>query len=225
MDAVKVRGRRAESAEATRAAVIAAAHAAFVEHGYGAATIDDIARRAGVSRPTVFAVGGKAKLLSIARDVAMAGDLADVVVRDRASFQAVLAEVDPVTTLVAFARHVTAVAARYAALDEVLRQGAGTDPDLQALWDESEVQRRRAARLVVDDVRRKGELSLPAERAADVLWLLMAPDHHRRLTVGRSWSSASYARWLGDAMVALLLAPTRDARSGAAPQHEGEDRT
>jgi hypothetical protein len=51
----------------TREAVIAAAHAVFVEQGYASATIEQIAHRAGVSRPTVFGVGTKAQLLALAR--------------------------------------------------------------------------------------------------------------------------------------------------------------
>ena len=55
--------------QATRRAVVAAAHDLFVEVGYAAATVEAIAERAGVSRKTVFtAVGGKAVLLDRALD-------------------------------------------------------------------------------------------------------------------------------------------------------------
>ena len=66
---------RTEQAQASRAAVLAAARELFVEQGYGGTTIDQVAARAGVSKPTVFtAVGNKATLLKVVRDVAMAGD-------------------------------------------------------------------------------------------------------------------------------------------------------
>src|ERR1700712_4351948 len=87
--------RREEAALATRRAVIDAAQALFLEHGFAGTTIDQIAVQAGVSRPTVFAVGGKAVLLKLARDVAMAGDDEDRDVASRARFQRLLAEPDP----------------------------------------------------------------------------------------------------------------------------------
>jgi AcrR family transcriptional regulator len=64
--------------------VLAAAHELFVEQGYGATTVDQIAARAGVSKPTVFtAVGGKQTVLSAVRDVALAGDDEQIAVSDR----------------------------------------------------------------------------------------------------------------------------------------------
>ena len=67
--------RRQEQARQTRAAVLAAARERFLEWGYSATTIEEIAAAAGVSKPTVFtAVGNsKAQLLKVVRDVAMAG--------------------------------------------------------------------------------------------------------------------------------------------------------
>ena len=44
-----------------------AAAEVFVEEGYAGATIEQVAARAGVSRPTVFAVGSKAQLFALAR--------------------------------------------------------------------------------------------------------------------------------------------------------------
>ena len=58
-----------------RAAILATGRGPFLERGYTATTIDEIAAAAGVSKLTVFtAVGNKAQLLKAARDVAMAGD-------------------------------------------------------------------------------------------------------------------------------------------------------
>src|SRR3954464_13620913 len=66
---------RTQQAEATRRAVLDAARELFIAQGYGATTLDQIAARAGVSKPTVFiAVGNKQTVLSAVRDVAMAGD-------------------------------------------------------------------------------------------------------------------------------------------------------
>jgi AcrR family transcriptional regulator len=49
-----VKSRRASYAALTRAAVLEAARDAFVEHGFAATSIDDIARAAGVSKGAVY---------------------------------------------------------------------------------------------------------------------------------------------------------------------------
>ncbi|MDX6202067.1 MAG: hypothetical protein QOF82_692 [Frankiales bacterium] len=198
--------RREEAARATRLAVVDAAHRLFLEQGYGATTIDQIAVRAGVSRPTVFAVGSKASLLKLARDVAMAGDDEDLDVASRSRFQRLLAEPDPVVTLQIFAEHCADLLGRYAALDEVVRQAAGSDDEIRDLWQTSETQRLRAARLVVANLAGKAELRLPQDRAADVLWLLMASDTYRRLVQGRRWSRARWIAWYAETLHSQLLA-------------------
>src|SRR5690349_12379851 len=75
---------RAASASATRVAIIDAAAQLFVERGYGAVSIDDVAASADVARATVFnAVGGKAVLLRAAYDVAIVGDDEPIPLPDR----------------------------------------------------------------------------------------------------------------------------------------------
>jgi AcrR family transcriptional regulator len=65
---------RLQQAAASRAAVLRAARELFLDQGYGATTIGQIAARAGASKPTVStAVGNKQRLLKTVRDVAMAG--------------------------------------------------------------------------------------------------------------------------------------------------------
>jgi AcrR family transcriptional regulator len=214
VDGVKGSGRRPYSstlragmAQQTRAAVVAAALAEFLEHGWAGATIDRIAARAGVSRPTVFAVGPKATLLKLARDRAIAGNDDPRSVRERPDFGAIAAAPDGEAALRAFAAISAGIVRRFAALDEVLRQGAALDPEVAALRDVSEAERLTGARGIVRTIAAKGPLrdGLTEAAAADVLWLLMAPDQYRRLTRERGWSDTRFARWYADAMVRLLL--------------------
>jgi AcrR family transcriptional regulator len=198
---------RAGMAEQTRAAVVQAALAEFLEQGWAGATIDRIAARAGVSRPTVFAVGPKATLLKLARDRAIAGDDSQRSVAERPDFGAIAAAPDGEGALRAFAAISAGIARRFADLDEVLRQGAALDPEVSALREVSEAERLTGARGVVRTVAAKGPLrpGLSEAAAADVLWLLMAPDQYRRLTRDRGWSHDRFARWYADTMVGLLL--------------------
>jgi AcrR family transcriptional regulator len=199
--------RRQASARETRRAVLGGAAELFVERGFTATTIDEVAARAGVSRPTVFAVGSKAELLRLARDVTMAGDDEQLAVSQRESAQRVLSEPDPRSCVELLALHVTGVQERYGPLDEVLRQAAGVDAELADLWRASEAQRRQGAMLFVDALASKTGLRHQREDAIDVLWLLMAPDQHQRLVRGRGWSRRRYLRWLTETITDLLLTP------------------
>lgn len=206
MDKVK-HSRREESARTTRRAVLDAATELFTSRGWRATTIDEIAARAGVSRPTVFAVGSKAQLLKQARDVAMAGDDGDLPVSQRQSAQRVLAEQDPRRCLATMAEHFTSVQERYGPLESVLRQAAGADEELAELWRTSEQQRRVGAALFVDSLASKASLAGSRERMVDVTWLLMASDTHARLVRDRGWARRTYVSWLAATLEALLLAP------------------
>ena len=195
--------RREASARETRRAVVAAATELFVELGWAGTTVDQVAARAGVSRPTVFAVGSKAALLSLARDVAMAGDDKPVAVSERNSAQRVLAEGDPHRCCRLLAAHVAGVQERYGPLDEVLHRAAGAAPELAERWRASEGQRRRGAELFVGHLRTRAPVR---EEAVDVLWLLMAPDLRTRLVRDAGWSDDAYVDWLAATVERLLLA-------------------
>jgi AcrR family transcriptional regulator len=197
---------RDEAARQTRRAVLAAAGQLFVAQGYEATTIDQIADRAGVSRPTVFAVGSKAQLLKLARDIAIAGDDELGAVADRPAFADIAAATTAQDVLRAYARVSAHIGRRFGALNEVLRERA-RDPELAELWQVSENERLAGARMVIKAARAKGPLKpgLTPERAAEVLWLLTDVSVQRRLVVERGWSVARFERWYADAMIDLLL--------------------
>jgi hypothetical protein len=94
----------------------------------------------------------------------------------------------------------------------VLREAADSDPDLRALWNASEDQRLVGARAFVDILASKAPLSVSHERAVDILWLLMAGDHHQRLMVGRDWSEDTYQQWLTDTVTSQLFTKETETR-------------
>jgi AcrR family transcriptional regulator len=198
---------REETAARTKERVVEAALEEFLAVGYASATIDRIAARANVSRPTVFAVGSKAVLLKLARDRAIAGDFRDESMTGRPSFRDLAAAPDAEEVLRRFAKISADIFGRYAGLDDVLRQGAAVDKDVAQLYIAAEQERLAGAENVVRIVASKGDLrdGLTAKRAAEVLWLLMAPEHHRRLVVDREWSADEFEHWYAESMVRLLL--------------------
>ncbi|GAC1331220.1 MAG: TetR family transcriptional regulator [Mycobacteriales bacterium] len=198
---------RAEAADRTREAVVEAALALFLAQGYAATTIDQIAVRAGVSRPTVFAVASKAGLLKLARDRAIAGDADPRAITARPSYAEVVAAADPDTTLRRYAHMSTGILRGFAVLNDVVRQAAGIDPELAELWQVSEAERLLGSRRVIDVVVAKGSLrpGLEPTTAAEILWTLSAPEHYQRLVGGRGWSAERFEHWYADTMVRLLL--------------------
>src|SRR5437762_5964392 len=189
---------RGTQAESTRTAVIAAAARLFVEKGYAATSIEDIAAAAGVSRATVFtSVGGKAKLLKTALDVAIVGDDEPIPLPDRPRSKAIRAESDPRKYLALYAELMTEIDGRLAGIHEAVRGAAGVDPDARALWESHLAQHRQGAANVIADVIRKGGLrpGLDPESAADIVWLL-GPGAYHMLVLRRGWSPKRFQAWL-----------------------------
>jgi AcrR family transcriptional regulator len=199
---------RTQGTRQTTALILAAARDLFVAQGYTRTTIDQIADRAGVSRPTVFAnAGSKRELLKQLRDLALAGDEEAVPVIQRSWYQEALTEPDPERSIRLHARNMTRIFGRYADLDAVIHQAAGSDPELREFWTTSEGQRRIGARAFVDALLGKGPLraGLDRDAAIDVVWALTATDPYRRLVAESCWSAERFERWLADALCDQLL--------------------
>lgn len=199
--------RRAEQAAATREAVLAAAWELFAGVGYGATTVADIAARAQVAVDTVYAtVGRKPALLRELLQSALSGSTAsppekrDYVLRIRAAPGAR-------EKITVYAHAVAELQQRMAPVFLGLRDAAATDPECIALWDE--ISRRRATnlRLFAAELRRTGELrdDLSDEEVADIIWSMNAAEYWVLLVHERGWSPLSFASWLSDAWIRLLL--------------------
>lgn len=199
---------RGAQAQSTREVIIAAATRLFVEQGYAATSIEEIAAAAGVSRATVFtSVGGKPTLLKSALDVAIVGDDEPVALPQRPRSVAIRAEPDPRRYLTLYAELVTEMGSRLAGIYEAVRGAAGADPDARALWESHLAQRRQGAANVVSDVLGKGQLrrGLDREAAADIVWLLNDPGLYDLLVRRRGWTPNHYSGWLTETMIRQLL--------------------
>ena len=201
---------RADQARDTQRRILAAAEELFLTRGYGRSSIAAIAQRAGVSAQTVYnAFGTKATLAKSLYDVRLAGDDEPVPMAERPAFQELAREPDARQALRIYARLGRQIAGRIGAIYAVLIAGATAgDPELAAVVETTEQERAIGTGHMAH---RLGDLralkpGLGAERAADLLWTLTAPELFRRLTVDRGWSLDAYERWLGDTMCASVLA-------------------
>lgn len=199
---------RQAQAQATRLVVLKAAARLFGERGYVATSIEEIAAAAGVSRATVFtAVGGKPVLLKTAFDVAIVGDDEPVSLPERPRSRTIRQEPDPVRYLALYAGLMTEIGSRLARIYEAVRGAAGADPDVRAVWETHQAQRRQGAANVVRDVLGKGRLrdGLDAETAADIVCVLNDPGLYHQLVHVRGWTPDQFQAWLGQTMQRQLL--------------------
>ncbi len=138
---------RAEKTRLTRRRIITASAELFLDQGYGATTLDQVAARAGVAVQTVyFHFGNKATLLKEALDVAAVGDDDQVALMDRSWIEEMTAEPDPVRVIELWTNGGREIFERVAPLLAVVRGTIGTDPDLAVRWDLNEGQRRSSFR-------------------------------------------------------------------------------
>jgi AcrR family transcriptional regulator len=199
---------RADSAQRTRDAIVAAATDLFVAKGYAATSLAEVAIAAGVARPTVFATfGSKAALLHQLLDEALAGDDVPVPVAQRPWFQPVWDASTPAAALDAYAGVCALIAGRAARLFETVRRAADDSPEAAQLWQKLQDNRRAGARMVLEHARRLGPLAkgLSLERGIDILWLFNDPAHYAALVLDRGWTEDKFRHWLGNTMRQALL--------------------
>ena len=200
---------RREQARQTRAAVVRAAHRRFLADGYASTTLAAVARDAGVSVDTVYAVfGSKRGLLAAVMDVNVGGDDQPLAVLDRELPQRMRAESDQRRQISLFATGMAGELERIRPLDDVLRSAAAADPDVAAArHEQNDVQRHAAMATVVGWVRARGQLrrGLDDAAAADVVWTLTSPEVHHMLLTTRGWTRSQYETWLRETLERALL--------------------
>jgi TetR/AcrR family transcriptional regulator, regulator of cefoperazone and chloramphenicol sensitivity len=183
---------RAEQAEQTRRKIRQAARGLFESNGFTETTIAEIARTAGVSVPTVYAVyRSKGGVVGAVLEEFEEG-------ADQAGWEArIRAESDPVRQLHLF---VAWICTLFASGSPVLRAAmdARTDPDVAAMIAQGDANRLGGTTALAEhwyqlDALRPG---LEASEAARGLWLLSSAEQFLLATDQLGWSPAEYEQWL-----------------------------
>lgn len=194
---------RADQASATRRAIVEAAARLFAERGYAAVSVDDIAAVAAVSRATVFAAaGGKPQLLTAAYRSAFglaAGDAQKPMpLVERPRSREIRAQKTIAAYLDGYLALAVELARRLGPLHDVIREAARSAPEVGALWQVVNDERRRGAATIVADIMARAPLraGLNEVEAADVVWMLNDPNLYNRLVRERGWSEARFSEWL-----------------------------
>jgi AcrR family transcriptional regulator len=193
----------------TRAAVVRAARALFLERGYAGTTIEAISERSDTPQATVYRLfSSKLGILKAVLDVAIAGDDEAVPMLDRPQVRALLADESPRHQLLAFAALLRSLLARTAPVHSILADAARSDPEAASLLQQVTRQRQEGQRRVAASLARAKALrpGLRERDAADVIHALASPDVYRLLVVERGWSEDRYENWVGQVMTDQLLA-------------------
>lgn len=190
--------RREAQAEATRRAILDAAHSLFLAKGYNATSIRSVAEAAEVSDQTIYNVfSDKPSLLVAVGLRVVAGELSPRPARD---FEAELrAATDPLERI-----HIAAAWSRMVweqgmlRFESMLLDAAASDPRAaevaRSVWQQKYDDNKRLFAVVFpEDSRRPGD---DFDDAYDVLFALDSAAFVRILIDDRGWTFDKYERWL-----------------------------
>ena len=197
---------RDEQAARTRARILDAATALFLERGYGRTTIKAIADRAEVARDTVHATfGSKARVLTALIDQRLVPDGSVANVSERPDSRAIKEETDQRRQIELLASFLAGLSTELRPVFEVLRTASAVEPQMAAVLAEMDGYRMRNMQLYVRWIAARGPLRTSAKRAGETVWALASPDVGRMLCDQLGWSEAQHASWLADALTRTLL--------------------
>jgi AcrR family transcriptional regulator len=191
---------RAQQAEQTRRAVVAAARELFLTKGWTATGMREVAARAEVALETVYShYSSKKGLLRAVIDEAAVGDDVPVPLAERPEFLA-LGRRRRSARLLAAARLATTLHVRTAAIAELLREAAPTDDEiaevLQATRERQRLDVATALELIV------GRAPTADER--DGVWAVISPEVWSLLVDESGWSPEQYEAWVAATLAGMV---------------------
>jgi AcrR family transcriptional regulator len=192
---------RQQQAQMTRDRIIEAARRLLVDGTYSAVTMDEIAREAGVSYQTVYAIFGTKIRLAEAMVDSGFSHLAEAL----KLLEGARGSSDPELWLQTVARVWRAI---YEPCADLLRftQESG-DPTLQGHYRQVQASRLNRLKEVVSALERIGRLrkGMSAASALDVIWVMTSPDCYTKFVFQREWEPDRFEEWLASALIDLLL--------------------
>jgi len=204
-----VPGLRAAKVVETEEKILQAASDLFLERGYAATTLTDVAAAARVAARTVYVrFGTKAALLKRVIDVAIVGDTAPIDVVSRDPFQTSLTAPTAAERVAALARSTRDIMDRAGAWFAVGHDAAAVEPEIAAAEQAGREGSRDAVRMFWIQMDRDGLLPVgsDADWLAETTAFLIGADSYRLMTQVHSWSVDTYEAWLRKTLSRLILA-------------------
>lgn len=195
---------REQQALATKNRILDAAEALLLEKGFVGMTVADVARKAGVSPQTVYAVfTSKAGIIMAA--------IEDRVIRDDRNAETIKqlhVTDDPVFILESIARLVRNIYEGNAPTFTAVYGAALVSPQLAELEKELGELRLRKQTPLRKTLMASGKIlpHLSEEEVRDILWALTSRELYYLLVVRRGWPPERYEKQLADMLVTSLVA-------------------
>jgi AcrR family transcriptional regulator len=197
--------KREQAAEATRVRILTAARSLFTRRGIDAVTVAEIARKARVSVPTVYALHASKEgiLRGLVRHTLFGPSY-------RVALERLAGETDAARLI-----DLTGAVARSIYVSEsrelgLLRGASALSPALREMERELERMRmdmqQERIRLLFEQ--RKARAGLTEETARQILWMYTSREIYRMLVQECGWSPDRYQAWLSRTLVAALVEPT-----------------
>jgi TetR/AcrR family transcriptional regulator of autoinduction and epiphytic fitness len=198
---------RAQQAKLTRERILQAAREIFRQRGYGATTLGDIARVAGVAEPTVRAVfKTKTNLVEHLLRLAVRGSDDELQLQQQKAFRQVLASANSDTLFDRLAELAETVHARSWDVHVIVRGAASSDPAIAELYEQRVHARHANQAAIAERLKELGALrdDLDVATAADLLWMYTSTENYRMLVIERKWSTEQYRAWFRAATKSAL---------------------
>jgi AcrR family transcriptional regulator len=201
---------RATQADATRQAVLTAAGRVCATGGWPSATIGAIAKEAGVSKETIYAVfGNKVTLIGEMVKAHVAETAPSRHFLDDERPRAIRAETNQARQIELWATYLAEILQRVSPLMAVVRTGSDAEPEMGDLYRALHEGRRANLGQMAQSIFNQGPLrnEMSAKSATDILWQLASPEMFNLLTVVGGYSTDRYGEWLAEMLKAALLKP------------------
>lgn len=193
---------RQRQAGDTRRRIVDAALRLLRTEGYAGMTVEAIARRAGVSAQSVYAIfKSKTGILIEILNQAAFGPEYDEAVRKA------LSAPDPESRLRLTAPIARQIHDAQSVTFDLLRGAGVVAPELAKLEQQRECLRYERQERMILSLSEAGALrpDLDVQRARDILWMFTSRDVYRMIVRERGWTSQQYQEWLADTLVRSLV--------------------
>jgi AcrR family transcriptional regulator len=195
-----------------REKLLDAADALFVERGYHGVGLDAVARRARVTRQTVYNIfGSKAGLLAaltahVEDRAGLPGRIADV-----------MSQTDGLSMLRAMLDAGVSVEPLVLPYSRVVHAARLDDPTAAELWANRMGSRLMGMTMVMNRLHAEGLLreGLSPASAAEIAWALMSPHQYELLVVDRGWGVERYREHLEQLIGCAVLKEAPSSRGRA----------
>jgi AcrR family transcriptional regulator len=193
---------RQTQSQKTKQRILASAKMLFESKGFEQVTIDEIAREAQISAPSIYSIfqSKRGVLLGLMDEALPPAQHAALVEQGKK-------EKCPRKRLEITARIARQLYDAEKAQLSFLRGASILDPVFKGLEIERERRRYQRQKETVETMANDKAFAdnLSTSKIRDILWAFTGRDFYRMLVIERGWSSDEYEKWLADLLIQTLL--------------------